>query len=411
MADPADPSIVVAGAGPAGVFAALSAAAARPGAAVSLIEQDDQILRPWRRADALPGGLTVEVWDPNDLAGRLVRGAREMLGPFTRFGPGDFEAWLEEQDGALEVDEAGRVWLQNHEPPSLPDFFEKQLARAGVKVLTRAMLNAVDVKSTGGFWLTLKDDRTLQADRLVLAGGGLIANRLKHVLETDLGHSVTACSHTLTGFQSADPRLRGLENLPPATRELRIGDTDRQATGEVSIEPWGVSGPAAWELSARNAERLDKLHGRFPLRIGWLPGGPRAAARMIDAQLKQNPQGKSGAFESEVLPARLWAMLIDAAKIHPEAGWDSFEAPQRSALMRELSAGEYEILKKKNVRGVTSVLGGVTNAEVDFRTMTSRITPSLFFAGDILDATAIGPAENLQIAWTSGWLAGSHAAG
>jgi len=407
MPEPSDRHLVIVGGGPAGVFAALAAAETAPAFAITLLERDATILCPWRSYWPPSVGLTIEIWDPAEFAQRLIRGSKEMLGAFTRFGPGDFEAWLEEHGAEIQIDDNGHVRIAESGGPPIAHFFESKLKATRVRLLTASALSGVDVKSTGGFWLTLKDDRTLQADQLIIAGGGLIANRLKSLIADDLGHTVTECHQTLTGFQSNDDRLRGLEQVAPATRELRIGDTDRRVEGQTWLEPWGISGPAAWELSARNAEHLEKLLGRFPLRIGWLPGGPRAAARLIDGQLRQFPQGKIGAYEDPALPPKLWSMLITAAAIAPDTSWDSLAPTQRSALVRELSAGEFEVVKKKNIRSVSSVLGGVSSEEIDFRTMASRKTPGLFFAGDVLDATGLGPAENLQIAWTSGWLAGT----
>ncbi|WP_309386164.1 aminoacetone oxidase family FAD-binding enzyme [Cerasicoccus frondis] len=407
MNDTPPPHIIIAGADPAGVFAALSAAQAAPGHKVTLL-CEEAILPSWRNSDPLCCGLTREIWDPVELAALLIAGEKEMLGPFTRYGPGDFEAWLEAHGQTLDIHDDGRVAVANATTSDLIHFFEQALNDSGVNILRQATLRAVDVKSTGGFWLTLTDERTLQADRLIIAGGGLISSPMRRVI-TDLKHSVSELYPALTGFQTVDdPRLRGLTGALPHHCELRIGETDRRVTGEISLEPWGVSGPVAWELSARQTEYLNKLQYRFPLRISWLPGGSRAAAKLIDEQLKRNQSGRVGAYE-DLLPAKLWSNLLKAAGIHENEYWTELDQAQRSALIRELAIGEYEVVKKKNVRSVSSVLGGVTSAEVDFRTLASQIVPDLFFAGDVLNATAISPELNLQIDWTTGWIAGAQA--
>ncbi|GHB99869.1 aminoacetone oxidase family FAD-binding enzyme [Cerasicoccus arenae] len=402
------PHIVVVGGGPAGVFAALTAAASPNGSTVTLLETEPMILRAWRSPGTLPGGLTREIWDPAEFATLLGAGSKEMIGPLTRYGPGDFEAWLEEHDADLQVDKNGRAHIRGTLPLDVALFFERKLAEADVNVRTSSTLRAVDIKSTGGFWLTLADERTLQVDQLILAAGGLIANPTRRIVQ-DLGHTITDCFPALTGFQSTDSRLRGVSGALDGQYEIRVGDTDHMATGRIAIEAWGFSGPAVWELSTRQAHYLDKLHNRFPLRISWLPGGARMAAKLIEEQLRRFPSGRVGAFEDSRIPHRLWKNLLTSAKLSGEETWDSLTPPLRSSLVRELASGEYEIVKKKNVRGVSSVLGGVTNDEVDFRTLASRRVPGLYFAGDILDACGIGPAENLQIAWTTGWIAGSQA--
>ncbi|MEO0796923.1 MAG: aminoacetone oxidase family FAD-binding enzyme [Verrucomicrobiota bacterium] len=401
-----DRIIAIAGAGPAGVYAAITAAQA--GAQVVLIDSEETVLRQWRFGDPKPIDLTREIWDPIDQSESLVAGQKEMLGAYTRYGPGDFEAWLEENGESLEVNDDGLVTIRDGEPTAIAQFFDQVIQERGIQCLLGSALKAVDMKSTGGFWLTLADERTIQVDRLIIAGGGLIANPSCRIIE-GLGHVVTECLPALTGFQCQDPRISGMAGPLDGERDLRIGDTDRVASRSISIEPWGISGPAAWELSSRHASRLEKLQGRFPLRVSWLPGGPRAAARLIDEQLRQFPQGRLGSLEHPDLPSRLWRNLVSAAKLELTRSWDSLEPPERSALVRELSACEFEVVKRKNVRSISSVIGGVASDEIDFRTMASRRVPGLYFAGSVLEPCAIAPADNLQIAWTTGWMAGQHA--
>ncbi|WP_309399327.1 aminoacetone oxidase family FAD-binding enzyme [Cerasicoccus maritimus] len=411
MSEDTPPHIIIAGADPAGVFAAISAATTAPEAKVTLLAEDAP-LPTWRNSEPFACGLTREIWDPAELAALLVAGEKELIGPFTRYGPGDFEAWLEECGQTLVINDDGRVCLANSTTADIANFFQAQLAKLRVNVLTKAAPRAIDIKSTGGFWLTLADERTLQADRLIVAGGGLISSAFKRIIQTDLKHSVTELYPALTGFQTIDdPRLRGLTETLPSHCELRIGETDRRAAGIVRLEPWGISGPAAWELSAQQTDYLNKLQYRFPLRISWLTGGSRAAAKLIDEQLRQFPNGKIGALEHPQIASRLWHNLVATAKLKGEESWGSLTPPQRSALVRELASGDYEVVKKKNVRGISSVLGGVASEEIDFRTLASRITPNLFFVGDVLNATAISPELNLQIDWTTGWIAGAQAAG
>ena len=151
--------IVIAGADPAGVFAALSAAR-QESAKVTLLTSADQILPTWRSDNAIAHGVTREIWDPAELAEQLVAGEKEMIGPFTRYGPGDFEAWAEAQGLTVEVDADGAVRL-DQTTAGLALFLNTQLQAQNVNILTKATLRAVDVKSTGGFWLTLTDERTI----------------------------------------------------------------------------------------------------------------------------------------------------------------------------------------------------------------------------------------------------------
>ena len=111
------------------------------------------------------------------------------------------------------------------------------------------------------------------------------------------------------------------------------------------------------------------------------------------------------------LPVRLWEQLVLNAAIAPETIWTSLRRDGIAALIRELRATELEVNGKSLNKEEFVTCGGVSLREINFKTMESRITPGLYFAGELLDIDGITGGFNFQAAWTTGWIAGHAMAG
>ena len=106
------------------------------------------------------------------------------------------------------------------------------------------------------------------------------------------------------------------------------------------------------------------------------------------------------------LPARLWEQLVLAAGIARETRWSALSRSQTHALAQQLARTEFSVTGKSLNQDEFVTCGGVRLAEVNFKTMESKVCPGLFFAGELLDIDGITGGFNFQAAWTTGWLAG-----
>jgi predicted Rossmann fold flavoprotein len=111
------------------------------------------------------------------------------------------------------------------------------------------------------------------------------------------------------------------------------------------------------------------------------------------------------------LPARLWEKLVANAGVSSETMWTSLTRAGVNELVRQLRATELEVDGKSLNKDEFVTCGGVRLREINFKTMESRITPNLYFAGELLDIDGITGGFNFQAAWTTGWIAGHAMAG
>jgi predicted Rossmann fold flavoprotein len=170
----------------------------------------------------------------------------------------------------------------------------------------------------------------------------------------------------------------------------------------------GVSGPVILRLSAWGARVLHELGYKFTARINWLP-------KMSDGEIAAEFQKQRAEHPNRLvvnapvgeLPARLWEQLALQAGATSEMRWTTFTRAASRTLSAALSRTEVAIDGKSLNKDEFVTCGGVRLREVDFRTMQSRITPNLFFAGELLDVDGITGGFNFQAAWTTGWIAGN----
>ena len=110
------------------------------------------------------------------------------------------------------------------------------------------------------------------------------------------------------------------------------------------------------------------------------------------------------------LPSRLWERIVTDVGIESEVSWSNLTRESRQRLAIALTASRFQVKGQSSNKDEFVTAGGVALAEVDFKTMESRRTPGLYFAGEVLDVDGITGGFNFQSAWTTGHIAGISAA-
>jgi len=399
----AAPEIVVLGGGAAGCFGAIAAAEA--GGRVLLLEAAREPLGKVRISGGGRCNVTHHCFEPAQLVQHYPRGGKALRGAFARFQPRDTVAWFESRGVALKTEADGRIFPTSDRSATIVNCLLAAADRAGVVLRTRAPVQEV-ARSGDRFHLTLRTGETLSGDRLLIATGSSPSG-LRWAAA--LGHAIQPPVPSLFTFQIRDPRLADLAgvSVPAATLTLLAPEGPLQQTGPLLVTHWGLSGPAVLKLSAWGARCLHAHRYRLPLRIDWLPAlNAEALRQQLLAQKQVQPRRQIASVPPVPLPKRLWRRLTEAAAIAPGCPWAELSKRALHALLQELKRGEYAIAGKGAFKEEFVTCGGVTLAEIDFKTMASRRCPHLYFAGEVLDIDGVTGGFNFQSAWTTGWLAG-----
>ncbi len=364
--------LLVIGGGPAGLFAAITAKDVNPSASVVLLEKSGVLLSKVRISGGGRCNVTHGCFDPASLVGYYPRGNRELLGPFHYFQPQNTVDWFESRGVRLKTEVDGRMFPTSDRSETIVNCLLAEAQDKGVDLRLRQRIQTI-VATEEGFEVTLAD-HSLCCKRLLLATG---SSPDGHRWAASLGHSIQSPVPSLFTFNVPDSPLKELSGISVNPVTLHLEGTSFSQTGPLLLTHFGFSGPAILKLSAWAARYLHEKEYRSPLIINWLP---QVSEEHIVKQLKNNPNNP---FH---LPKNLWKVLATKC----------------------LHADPYLIQGKTTNKEEFVTCGGVALREVDFRTMQSKITPGLFFAGEILDVDGITGGFNFQNAWTTGFLAGRH---
>jgi predicted Rossmann fold flavoprotein len=398
--------VVVIGGGAAGFFGAIACAEIHPHAQITLLEAARQPLAKVRISGGGRCNVTHACFDPAALIQNYPRGGRALRGAFTRFQAKDTVEWFTRRGVRLKTEADGRMFPVTDNSETIVQCLMQVADIAGVQLRLGVPVQSVS-RHESGFQIELKSSATVSADRLLLATG---SNPRGYAIAEALGHAIEPPVPSLFTFNIRDARLQDLAGIsvPTAHLRLQVGEhTQLEQTGALLITHWGFSGPAVLKLSAWGARALHDNHYQGNLTIHWLPQFKPDELRQHLLQARTEMPRKLIAAHSPLsLPRRLWERLVASAGIQASDRWAELSNKALHQLLQELTRGEYHITGKGVFKEEFVTCGGISLKQVDFKTMSSRCCPHLYFAGEILDIDGITGGFNFQSAWTTGWIAG-----
>ena len=397
--------VIIAGGGPAGFFAAIRCAELNPSLRVLIIEKSTQTLSKVIVSGGGRCNVTHACFDPAQLVTFYPRGGMALRGPFTRFQPRDTVQWFTSRGVPLKTESDGRMFPVTDSSETVAECLREAAKKAGVMVLAKTKLLAVEKSPKGGFKLEVRQEAEmfLKTKSLVIATGSDPQTRT--ILES-LEHTLESPVPSLFTFNVKDARIDGLAGVSVENVTVKMGGLTQ--SGPLLITHWGLSGPAILRLSAWGARQLFETKYRSALTVNWL--GDFGLERTLEVLQRhkdwhenaRRKVGGSAAFTQ--IPTRLWKGLTQFVG---EKNWADVSKSELRRLANELAAGEFQINGKGQFKEEFVTCGGVRLDEVDFKTMQSRRVDGLFFAGEVLDIDGVTGGFNFQSAWTTGWLAGT----
>jgi len=402
-------SVVVIGAGAAGLMAAIFAA--RAGARVRLLERT----RDGGRKILISGGGRCNVLPPRLDETRFVTDSsphtlRKMLRSWPladqiAFFRTDLGIPLEEET------ESGKLFPVSNRARDVRDGLLAGAVGAGAEFLPDTMVTGLE-PGPGGWRVHRRGAAPIGGDAVVVATGGLsVPNTGSDGVGLEalrrLGHHLHPTYPALTPITTADPRLLALAGISlPVSLNAEDGRRRASASGGFLFTHRGYSGPAVLDVShvlvrARLEGRLDAR-----LRVRWGALDPQTWR----AALEPTGRGTVGPVVRSRLPDRLAAVLLELAEIDPGRQLAQLTRDQRRGLLAVLTEADLPWTGDEGYRKAEVTGGGVSLSEVDPRTLESRRCPGLFLAGEVLDAFGPIGGYNFAWAWATGRAAGQGSA-
>ena len=379
---------------------------------VVILERGKTVLQKVRISGGGRCNVTHACWDPRELTSFYPRGGRELLGPFHHFACGDTMGWFADRGVDLKIEDDGRIFPITDSSQTIIDCLEGTARKHGVRVQTGMRVTEIHPPSadasspadTPPRWTVVTPRQTFHPDRLVVTTG---SNPAAWKMLATVGHTLVDPVPSLFAFDTKDTRLRDLSGISLPWAALRIEGEKLQAEGPLLITHRGLSGPAVLRLSAWGARRLAPRKYQFDLVVNWLNRRQEDVAEQLTKLKAAEARRQLPARAYFDLPIRLWKSLIAAAGIPPDQQWAQLNKEQLKALAAQLTAARFRITGKSTNKEEFTTAGGVDLREVDFRSFRSKLHPTLYLAGEVLDVDAITGGFNFQAAWTGGYLIGT----
>lgn len=410
--------VAVVGGGPAGMLAA--GRAAELGAKVALLDKNHN---PGKKLLMSGGGrcnLTQIGCDDKEFVRRLGPEGKFLFSALAAFGPREAIEFFEKRGLETKTEKSGRVFPVTDKAQDALDVLLKYLKENKVRMLFGAevlKLNKADDKieslELGGSLA----GRKVYADNFILCTGGQSYPATGSTGDgyrwaQSLGHKIIAPAPALVPVKIKETWVKDLQGVGLKDVALNIFPNNKKqslGSGEVLFTHFGLSGPLVLNSSKRIGELMKQ--GVLSLAIDLYPEiSDSELDKKFQADFRKNINKDFKNYLAEIFSPKLASVLASLSGIEAKKKLNFVTKEERMSLIRLLKnlPMTAEGLMGYNQAMVTS--GGVDLKEVESKTMRSRIISNLFFAGEVLNLDGPTGGYNLQICWSTGCAAGTHAA-
>ena len=394
-----DFDILIVGGGAAGFFSAINIVERNPKLKVAILERGKEVLSKVRVSGGGRCNVTHACFEPNELVKYYPRGEKELRGPFHQFCSGDTIEWFEKHGVELKIEDDGRMFPVSNSSQTIIDCFLTASHKLDITILTGQSVQSIFKKDN--CWKIETQTENYLAEKLILATGS--NPKIWDMLHT-FGHAIVTPVPSLFTFNIKDPRIKELPGIATQVSVKVIGNK-LESTGPLLITHWGMSGPAILKLSAWGARILHDKNYQFAIEVNWLNDIETEEAETLLKELKQEHAKKTVTKKSPLeVQNRLWESLVLASGIGAETKWADLSKIQLHNLASQLTKGIFQVNGKSTFKDEFVTAGGIDLKEINFKTMESKLHPSLYFAGEIVNIDAITGGFNFQNAWTSGFI-------
>ena len=404
--------VVVIGGGAAGMMAAI--AAGRAGHQVRLYEKNEKLGKKLFITGKGRCNIT-NGCDTEDFFGNIVRNAKFLYSSIYSFTNQDIIKLLEENGCPVKTERGNRVFPVSDKSSDVIKALSAEMKKQKVEIHLQEEAAGIVVENGRAAGIRLKrSGKMVAADAVILATGGLSypstgSTGDGYRFAGEFGHTTAALSPALVPFEVKEPVVKELMGLSLRNIQIRVLKGKKvlyQEFGEMLFTHFGVSGPVLLSASSYVAGELKKE----PLTLS-IDLKPALSEEQLDARILRdfdelkNRQYKNALIH--LLPAKMMPVIVDRSGICPEKKVHEITREERRRIVQEIKNFRLTLTGLRDYKEAIITQGGISVKEVNPSTMESRLLPGLYLAGELLDVDGVTGGFNLQIAWSTGYLAGS----
>lgn len=407
--------VAVIGGGPAGMISAITAS--RLGAEVILFEK----MRSVGRKLSITGKGRCNITNASDMQeimNNIPGNPKFLYSVFNEFDNNDVVRFFNEIGVATKVERGNRVFPVSDKALEVVDKLKKEMDKCKVKVIVNSPIKKIIAEN--GKVIGIQADEFFKVDKVILATGGKSypttgSTGDGYRLAKELGHTVTELKPSLIPLETIGGKeLQGL-SLKNVKVTITNGAKEIYSDfGEMLFTHFGVSGPTILSASSillrtKNIENAMKA-GDVKLHIDLKPA--LEFEKLEQRLMRDFDENKRKQFKNclnDLLPSKMIPYIIEHSEIEPQKQIDQLTKLERKNLVMLLKNLEFKIKGFRPIEEAIITSGGINIKEINSKTMESKLVEGLYFAGEIIDVDGYTGGYNLQIAWSTGYVAGKNA--
>lgn len=424
--------VLVIGAGAAGMMAAISAA--YEGNEVIVYEHNE---KPGKKIYITGKGRCniTNACETEELFPKIMSNSKFMYSAIYNFTNQDAIDMFNRLGCPTKVERGDRVFPVSDKSSDVISALQKEMKKNNIKLYYNA--NVEDVCVEEGKFVAIKVSQNgkkmkVNGDKLIIATGGLSypstgSTGDGYEFACKLGHTVTELRPSLVPYNLKGSEYRELQGLSLRNVDLTVKINDKKIykdMGELLFTHFGISGPLVLSSCPILIKELDKINNKnkkkkakgqdldnIDVKLS-IDLKPALTVEQLDGRIlrdfEKNINKNFSNSLDELLPKKLIPIVIRRSNIDPNKKVSFVTKEERNKLVSVIKNLDYDFLSFRGYAEAIITKGGVSVKKINPSTMESKIVKGVFFAGEVLDVDAVTGGYNLQIAWSTGYLAGQN---
>ena len=404
--------VVIIGAGAAGMMAA--SVAADRGLDVTLVEKNNRVGRKILITGKGRCNITSDC-EIEELIENVPTNGKFLYSAFYTFTNTDVIDMFNNLGVKTKTERGKRVFPESDKAHDIANALEKQIRNKNVKIILNAEVNNIISKNNKVEKVILNNKQELKCDSVIIATGGLSypltgSTGDGYKFAKSLGHTITDIKPSLIGMEVQEKFVSELEKLALRNIAITVYNSKNKKIyddfGELEFTKYGLDGPVIKSASCR---MKDTTKENYKIAVDLKPAlDEEKLDKRIQKDFQKYTNKKFEKALDDLLPKKLIPVIIKLSEIDPELVVHQISKEQRKNLVNLLKNLTFTLKRYRPIGEAIITSGGIKISEINSSTMESKLVEGLFFAGEVIDVDAYTGGFNLQIAFSTGYLAGYY---
>ncbi len=355
--------------------------------------------------------------ETEDFINQVYPNGKFLRSAFSRFFSPDIIDLLEKNGLEVNLERGGRYFPTTNKAADVLQTLLKWVKKLGVEIRCGCRIEKLFILDSNITGLRANGE-DFTSEKIILATGGKSypatgSNGEGLELARKSGHKITKLRPSLVPFDSVEKIPGNLHKMTLKNVRATVWTDNKktdEAFGELMFMDFGLSGPIILTMSRKIVENLEK-NKKIEITIDLKPAlDDQKLDNRLQRDLNDNGKQTLGTIFKKWLPSDLIPFFIEKIEINPDKECHQISSKERKRIRNQLKNLRFTIRSHRSFKEAIITAGGVSTKEINAKTMESKLIKGLYFAGEIMDLDANTGGYNLQIAWSTGWVAGEATA-